>query len=132
MIPLADVTLNPLTQKFSYAGLDVTDRLTPSQKRGFPGYDLEAENLRHYRNRNEAYGRQDTPGGSTSVAANFLRGVGQDVSNGTAAVRDFFTGESSAGPGGFTGLLKTLAWLAALAALAYIAYVALQLKKTAT
>lgn len=81
VINLSDVDLNPQTQQFVYAGVNVTNYLTPDQKRLFPDFDIEAYNNQLYIDHMNSIGRPVNAGGSTSTLDLFTQNVGETLNN---------------------------------------------------
>ena len=89
-IPLADVTLDVATQRFYYGPANVTNFVSPSQKRQFAGFDVERANREASDAARLARGLDPVPDPSTAGTLTlFVEGVGDDVKTAAQQVRDF-------------------------------------------
>jgi hypothetical protein len=90
VLPLPYVSLDVPTQRFYYGPLEVTDFLSPSQKRTFLGFDVEAANRAASDAARAERGLPPVPDNlPTSTVGLWLDGIGADVTQAAEDVRDF-------------------------------------------
>lgn len=103
-IQLADVQLETGNQHFYYGAADVTDQLDRDLKFYFPGFDIEADNIRLSNEAQLDRGHSIGADGSTDIFELWFENIGSDIAGGSQAIRNFITG-SDDGPDG-TGAPK--------------------------
>ena len=117
-IPLADVTLDVAAQRFFYGVADVTEFLSPSQKRQFAGFDVERANREASDAGRLARGLDPVPDtGETSAVKLFVRGVADDVKTAAQQARDF----AGIGPEN-AGKRSPLFWALLIGGLGFLAW----------
>ena len=119
VLPLSSIELYPISNRFFYGRLEVTEYLTGEQRRSFSGYDVERANREASDAARIANGETPYADGApvsyTDILGNTVRGIGNDLASAAQTVRDFV----GIGPEN-AGKHSPLFWLAILVGAGYL------------